>query len=107
MKKNEDKTFRKVLDDKKEKEMEDLKQQQCKNDVMIMLLSRNKVYGRDLKKLKKKQQEEMNELKLKHLLHNREHKQISDLEKIHERQLNNWIEEHFKKAVEDKGCNIL
>ncbi|XP_033974626.1 GTPase IMAP family member 8-like [Trematomus bernacchii] len=107
MKKNEDKTFRKVLDDKKEKEMEDLKQQQYNNDVMIMLLSRNKVYGRDLKKLKKKQEEEMNELKLKHVLHNREHKQISDLEKTHERQLNNWIEEHFKKAVKDKGCNIL
>ncbi|XP_029295577.1 GTPase IMAP family member 8-like [Cottoperca gobio] len=96
--------------DKHEKKMEVLKRmKQNQNDSMIKRLSKNKVYQRDIKKLKKKQEQEMNDLKLKNYERNREHlsKDINDLTKIHEMEINDWIQEHVEKATEDKACSIL
>ncbi|XP_075935006.1 GTPase IMAP family member 8-like [Anarhichas minor] len=96
--------------EKREKEMEDLKErQQNQNELIIKQLGRNKVYQRDIKILKKKQKEEMKELKTQLLLNNTDHliKEINDLEKKHEAEINVWIETHMNKATRDKACSIL
>ncbi|XP_031734855.1 GTPase IMAP family member 8-like [Anarrhichthys ocellatus] len=96
--------------EKREKEMEDLKErQQNQNELIIKQLGRNKVYQKDIKILKKKQKEEMKELKTQLFLNNTDHliKEINDLEKKHEAEINVWIETHMNKATRDKACSIL
>ncbi|KAK1892821.1 GTPase IMAP family member 4 [Dissostichus eleginoides] len=93
-----------------EKEMEDLRKlQRDTNDLMIKQLSKNRTFHRDIEKLKKRQEEDMIDLKKMHFLHSREHlnKEVSDLAKRHERETDDWIQEHLKKAIENKACNIL
>ncbi|XP_037633785.1 uncharacterized protein LOC119492945 [Sebastes umbrosus] len=95
---------------KNEEEMEKLKQKQRnQNELMIRLLSRNTVYKKDIRKLKEKQEQEKKDMKSAHFLHNREHldKEMNKLEQKHEQEINDWIQEHLKKAKQDKGCSIL
>ncbi|XP_078107644.1 uncharacterized protein LOC144518680 [Sander vitreus] len=105
-------TYTEVLSaemEKNEMEMEDPKQtEQNQNASVIKQLCRHKVYQKDFKKLKKKQEQEMNELKLtldikKEYLN----QEINELEKKHEEEIHSWIQEHVKKASENKACHIL
>uniref|UniRef100_A0A3Q1I7X3 AIG1-type G domain-containing protein n=1 Tax=Anabas testudineus TaxID=64144 RepID=A0A3Q1I7X3_ANATE len=87
------------------REMEDMKQKQQKQkDFMLTQLTRNKVYKRDFNKLKKKQEKEMNELKLSS---DKEDmiKEIAKLQKRHEDEIDIWIREHVRKAT--NSCSIL
>ncbi|XP_037633779.1 uncharacterized protein LOC119492941 [Sebastes umbrosus] len=89
---------------------EKLKQKQRnKNDLMIRQLSRNIVYQKDIRKLQEKQEQERKDMKLAHFLHDREHlyKEMNELEQKHEQEIDDWIQEHLKKAKQDKGCPIL
>lgn len=91
------------------KEIEALNEKQQKqNEMMIGQLRKKKVYQRDFDKLKKKQNHEMNELKMRQF-DNKENlnKEINELKKIHEEEINHWIQEHVKKATENKACCIL
>ncbi|TKS78170.1 GTPase IMAP family member 4 [Collichthys lucidus] len=84
------------------KEIDDLKQrQQNQNELMIGQLRRNKVYKKDFDKLKTKQEREMNAL-LTHSNREQLNKEIGELKKIHEKEINDWIQEHVEKATEDK-----
>ncbi|XP_010764408.1 trichohyalin-like [Notothenia coriiceps] len=93
-----------------EKEKEDLRKlQRDTNDLMIKQLSKNRKFHKDTEKLKKRQEEDMIDLKKTHFLYSREHlnKEVRDLAKRHERETDDWIQEHLKKAIENKACNIL
>lgn len=90
------------------KEIEDLKQRQkYQNDLMIKQLTKNKVFQKDFNKLKKKQEDEMNELKSTLSFYSEEdlNKNINELKKMHEEEIHNWIQEYVKKAT--KACSIL
>ncbi|XP_030274265.1 GTPase IMAP family member 8-like [Sparus aurata] len=92
-----------TLVDKHGEEMEVMKQKQQKNnDFMIQRLSLNKAYQKDYDRLKKKQEQEMNDLKQK-----QKDKEINELKMAHQEEINDWIQEHVKKATEDKSCCIL
>ncbi|XP_068559488.1 uncharacterized protein [Cebidichthys violaceus] len=96
--------------EKKEKEMEDLMQrQQNQNELIIRQLCKNKIYQKDIEKLKKKQKKEMKELKMQQFRKNIDLliKEINDLEKKHEAEIYIWIETHMDKATRDKACSIL
>lgn len=69
---------------------------------MIQRLSLNKAYQKDYDRLKKKQEQEMNDLKQK-----QKDKEINELKMAHQEEINDWIQEHVKKATEDKSCCIL
>uniref|UniRef100_A0A3Q1I4B2 AIG1-type G domain-containing protein n=2 Tax=Anabas testudineus TaxID=64144 RepID=A0A3Q1I4B2_ANATE len=91
------------------REVKDLKQkQQQQNDLIIAQLQKNKAYKKDFDRLKKKQEQEMNELKLELFFHNQETliNEISQLQKIHDEQITMWMHEHVKKAT-GTACSIL
>lgn len=91
------------------KEIKTLRQkQQQQNEMMIGQLRKNRVFHRDFERLKRKQEEEMNKLKMT-LFDNMEtrNKEINVLEKIHEEEINQWMQEHVRKAAENKACSIL
>ncbi|XP_034397774.1 GTPase IMAP family member 8-like [Cyclopterus lumpus] len=95
--------------EKEEQEMKNMQmKQRDKNMLVFRQLSRNKFHHREIKKLNMKQEEEMKELKLQLFLDNRDHlnKEINDLKKIHEEEINTWIEAHMEKAIQGK-CSIL
>ncbi|XP_063754313.1 GTPase IMAP family member 8-like [Eleginops maclovinus] len=96
--------------DRPEKEKEDQRKlQRDKNNLMIQQLSKNKKFQKDIMKLKKKQEEEMNDLKKTHFLHSTEllNQEVSDLAIRHEREIDHWVQEHLKKAIENSACIIL
>lgn len=91
------------------KEIQTLREkQQQQNEIMIGQLRKNKVYHRDFEKLKRKQEEEINKLKITlfDTIETR-NKKINELEKIHEEEIIQWIQEHVRKAAENKACSIL
>ncbi|XP_040898303.1 GTPase IMAP family member 8-like [Toxotes jaculatrix] len=82
--------------------------QQRQNDFMISQLTRHKAYQKDFDKLKRKQEEEMTEVKLRnHYLKEILDKEISEKKKRHDEEINLWIQEHVKKATENRACCIL
>ncbi|XP_026176968.1 GTPase IMAP family member 8-like [Mastacembelus armatus] len=88
------------------KVMEDMKQREQKfKDLAIKQLITKKALKTDLDKLKKKQEQEMKKLKSS-LNHEDLNIQINELEKKHEEEVNNWIEEHIGKKY-PKPCRIL
>lgn len=92
-------------------ETEDLRQsQQNQNDFMIMQLRRKKAYDKDFDKLQKRQQIQMTNLKLSSLYFDSKeqlNKQIDELKKAHQEEINEWIQEHVKKATQNSACSIL
>ncbi|XP_070760331.1 GTPase IMAP family member 8-like [Enoplosus armatus] len=89
------------------KEIEDLKQRlQNQNHMMVRELSKKKVYQKDFDKLKKKQEKEIEDLKLSLSFHNKENlnKELNELNKKHQQEINLWIQEHVKR---NKACSIL
>ncbi|CAK6981396.1 uncharacterized protein LOC122966675 [Scomber scombrus] len=87
------------------KEMEDMKQKhQQHQELMINQLTTNKALKKDYDKLIKNQEQEMTNLRSKRP---NQHKEIDNLTKAHEEEINYWIQEHVKKATEDKACSIL
>ncbi|XP_067429286.1 GTPase IMAP family member 8-like [Thunnus thynnus] len=92
------------------KEMKAMKEKQQQQDAfMIRQLSRNKAYQVDFDKLKNRQEQDINELKSALCFHDKENleREINQLKKIHEEEIQHWIQEHVKKATEEKACNIL
>ncbi|XP_076586508.1 uncharacterized protein LOC143320595 [Chaetodon auriga] len=91
------------------KKMEALQQRhQKQNDTMIRQLCRNKAYQKDFDKLKEKQDREINELKYAYGDEKENlKKELNELKKIHREEINDWMQEHVKKATEDKACCIL
>lgn len=88
---------------KHEREVENMKlKQQKTNDLMIQQLRRNKAYQKDFDLMKMRQDEEMSELKR----YSPEPKQIDELQKAHDEEINEWIQEHVRRATE-KNCSIL
>ncbi|XP_035514199.1 GTPase IMAP family member 8-like [Morone saxatilis] len=99
-----------ALMEKHDKEMEDMKQKQQKNnDLMLRHLLTNKMYQKEFERLKKKQEQEMNELQLNYSEENAEDvdEAISELQKKHDEEVNVWVQEHAEKATADKACSIL
>ncbi|XP_068558973.1 GTPase IMAP family member 8-like [Cebidichthys violaceus] len=85
-------------------EMEDLKQSQQKtNDLLIKQLSKNKAFQKDFDTLKKRQKGEMRDLTQKHSTS----KEINELKKVHEEEMNDWVHDRVRSATEDKACSIL
>ncbi|TNN44268.1 GTPase IMAP family member 4 [Liparis tanakae] len=95
--------------EKNQEEMKDLKmKQRNKNEQMLRHMSRKKVYQREIRRLKTKHEEQMKELKMQLFLNNMDHlnKEVDDLKKIHEAEINKWIESHMERAIQDR-CSIL
>ncbi|XP_068452296.1 GTPase IMAP family member 8-like [Clinocottus analis] len=95
--------------EKNEQEIKDLKmKQQNKNELIIRQMSRNKVFQRELKELKTKQEKQMKELKMELFSDDKDHlnKKIDDLTEIHEAEINIWIEKNMENAVQGR-CSIL
>ncbi|XP_036953520.1 GTPase IMAP family member 8-like [Acanthopagrus latus] len=91
--------------EKYEKEIETLKQgTQKQKEQVIERLCRSKAYQKDFHKLKKRQEKEMNELKLRHF-DNRVNlgEDMNELKKQHELEIDHWIQENVGKA----NCPIL
>uniref|UniRef100_A0AAQ5Z9B3 AIG1-type G domain-containing protein n=1 Tax=Amphiprion ocellaris TaxID=80972 RepID=A0AAQ5Z9B3_AMPOC len=87
-----------------EKEVDDMKQRQQQNtDFMIKQLNTNKAFQKDFEQLKKRQEEEMKGLKDT----DPAQEQVDELQKAHEAEINNWIQEHVKKATAGRACCIL
>ncbi|XP_049435596.1 GTPase IMAP family member 8-like [Epinephelus fuscoguttatus] len=98
-----------ALAEKHDKELEVLKEKHFKhNDLIVQQLSKHKPYRKDFKRLKKRQEDEMNELiGTIHSPNDKDlTKEITELKAVHEEEINNWIQEHVKKARE-KSCTIL
>ncbi|CAI5649366.1 unnamed protein product [Oreochromis niloticus] len=96
--------------EKNRNETEDLRQsQQNQTDFMIRQLRRKKAYDKDFDKLQKRQQIQMTNLKLSSCFDSKEqlNKQIDDLKKAHQEEINEWIQEHVKKATQNSACSIL
>ncbi|XP_068452297.1 uncharacterized protein [Clinocottus analis] len=93
--------------EKNEQKLKDLKIKQ-KNELIIRRMSRNIVFQRELKKLKTKQEVQMRKLKIELFSNNKDHlnKEINDLKKIHEAEINIWIERNMEKALQGH-CSIL
>ena len=96
-----------ALTEKHDEEMEDLRQRQQKhNDLIIQQLCKYKPYKRDYDKLKKQQEEEINELVTMSANMDNLNEQIDTLMTIHEEEIANWVQEYVKKAGK-KNCSIL
>ncbi|XP_030274266.1 uncharacterized protein LOC115582431 [Sparus aurata] len=96
-----------ALTEKHDEEMEDLKQRQQKhNDLIIQQLCKHKPYKRDYDKLKKQQEEEINDLVTMSPNMDSLNEEIDTLMTIHEEEIANWIQEYVKKAGQ-KNCSIL
>ncbi|XP_030581536.1 GTPase IMAP family member 8-like [Archocentrus centrarchus] len=96
--------------EKYKKEIEALKQrQQNQNDLMIRQLRRNKAYDKRFDELQKRQEREMDRLKSSSCFESKEqlNEQMDLLKKVHQEEINEWIQEHVKKATQDKTCSIL
>lgn len=95
--------------DKHRAEVRNLKQKQKKDqEDMIGLLCKNKLCSKDFDRLRKDQQKQMDELKRSHFDNEADlSKAISERQKIHEEETNQWIQEHVAKARENKTCSIL
>ncbi|XP_030581545.1 GTPase IMAP family member 8-like [Archocentrus centrarchus] len=90
--------------EKHEREVENMRlMQQKNNDYMIQQLCRNKTYQKDFDLLKKRQEEEMNELRP----FIQDQKQMRELQKTHENEISEWIREHVSKATEEQTCRFL
>ncbi|XP_056274797.1 GTPase IMAP family member 8-like [Pseudoliparis swirei] len=95
--------------EKNQEEMKDLKMEQHnKNELVLRHMSKKKVYQREIRRMKTKHEEQMKELKLQLFLNNMDHlnKEVDDLKKIHEAEINVWVESHVEKAMRDR-CSIL
>ncbi|XP_055367549.1 GTPase IMAP family member 8-like [Betta splendens] len=94
-----------ALVEKHEKEKEDMKEkQQQNNKLIIKQLTMNKTYQRDFDRLKRRQEEELHELKQNLCVQS---KDMDELQRAHEEEINMWIQEHVKKATADRTCSIL
>uniref|UniRef100_A0A8D3ANV4 AIG1-type G domain-containing protein n=1 Tax=Scophthalmus maximus TaxID=52904 RepID=A0A8D3ANV4_SCOMX len=88
-----------------DKAMEDMKQKYKENlGFMIERLTINKTFKKDFETMKKKQEQEINELEQK-LSTQRE--DISKVRTSHEEEIDKWIQQHVKTKTQDKTCSIL
>ncbi|XP_026042358.1 GTPase IMAP family member 8-like [Astatotilapia calliptera] len=88
----------------KEREIENMKlKQQKTNGFMIQQLCRKKENKKDFNQMNKRQEKEIN--KLKHSC--QAVKQIDELQKQHEDEIDKWIQEHVEKAGEQQFCKVL
>ncbi|XP_073323204.1 uncharacterized protein [Pagrus major] len=95
--------------EKYENEIETLKQgTQKQKEQVIERLCGDKMYQKDFDTLKKRQEQEINELKLRHF-DDRVNlsKDMNELKKKHEEEIDHWIEVHVRKATKGKPCCIL
>ncbi|XP_062418624.1 uncharacterized protein LOC119225649 [Pungitius pungitius] len=78
-------------------------------ETIMQLIRRRKADQRDAEKMKQRHNKEMKDLKLQLFLQDQDHliKQINDLEKKQEAEINNRIEAHMDKNKQDKACSIL
>ncbi|XP_074495666.1 GTPase IMAP family member 8-like [Sebastes fasciatus] len=98
-----------TLTEKHGKEMEDLKEKQQKhNNFLIRQLSKHKPYRKDFERLKKRQEEEMNELTDTPFPPNNENmdEELNKLKTKHEEEINDWIQVHVKRA-RHRNCPVL
>ncbi|KAK9522012.1 hypothetical protein VZT92_018508 [Zoarces viviparus] len=98
-----------ALTEKHGKDMEDLKERQREhNDMLVQQLCKHKPYQRDFERLKRKQEEELNELTVTLHPPNKEnmYEEISELKAKHKQETYQWIQEHVKKAGR-RNCPIL
>lgn len=89
-------------------EMEELKQKhQIQKDVIIRHLTKNKAFYRDYNKLQIRQEQQMNTLNSRPFFYNQEklRQEISELTKIHEQEITEWISTHLHRAR--SPCSIL
>lgn len=94
-----------ALVQKHEKEKEAMKERQQKNnEFIIKQLTVNKTYQKDFDKLKRQQEEEMDQLKQDLC---KQSKDVEELQREHEDEINTWIQEHVRKASADKACSVL
>ncbi|XP_026176970.1 GTPase IMAP family member 8-like [Mastacembelus armatus] len=90
------------------KESEDVKHMDQKlKDYIIKQLTKNKAYKKVYDKLMQKQAQEMNELRGFPLNNKDMETQMNELKKMHEEEVNNWIQKHIKTNKGLIGCTIL
>ncbi|KAM9393769.1 uncharacterized protein KZ484_004923 [Pholidichthys leucotaenia] len=86
-----------------EMDLENLKlRQEKERELIIEHLKKNKSYRKHFDQLMKKQEVELKELKP----YLTDQNQIDELNKAHEEQINQWIQDHVKMAA-GKPCSIL
>lgn len=90
--------------------LEDIKQkQQQQNKLLIKQLTKNKVHQKSYDELLHKHEEDMKELRSTLCFHDEEEtkKQINELKRLHEDDVNVWIQEQVKKGADNQNCSIL
>ncbi|XP_038143035.1 GTPase IMAP family member 8-like [Cyprinodon tularosa] len=91
------------------KELMDLKlKHEKQTELLIKQLNTNKVHQKNFEKLQKKQEEEVKALKSS-LCFNSElqiKNRMTELQKRHQDEINEWIQERVKKASERRACSI-
>lgn len=98
-----------VLTERHDEEVQILRQRQQKqNEFLIKKLNKYKDYRKDFEKMKKRQEEEMDELTSTFdPMHDEDLiTAISELQITHEKETNDWIQVHIEKQ-RDKNCVIL
>lgn len=95
--------------EKHRSEVDHLKQKQQKDqENMIGLLRKSRAYSKDFDRLRKDQQKQMDELKSSHFDNESDlSKATNELQKVHEEETNQWIQDSVTKATENKTCSIL
>lgn len=94
---------------KHNKEMQSLKQKrQADRENVLTLLCQNRTNEKSFGKLRTEQDKELNNLtRLSFESKEDWNRKIEELKKVHEEQLNKWIQEHVKKASTNNVCSIL
>ncbi|KAM9392760.1 uncharacterized protein KZ484_004091 isoform 1-T2 [Pholidichthys leucotaenia] len=92
------------------KDIEDMKQrQQEQNNAMIRSLMKKKEFRRDFDTLNQRQENDILMLKFATCFQSKaeQNTALADMKKAHQEEINEWIEEHVKKAAEQKMCSLL
>ncbi|XP_029961114.1 GTPase IMAP family member 8-like isoform X1 [Salarias fasciatus] len=93
-----------VLLQKQMKEVEDMKQQQLRNkELLISHLSTNKALRKEYNKIKQRHEQDMASL-MKYLP---SQQQIQEMKKMHEREIDEWINNHMQSSDGAKSCTVL
>ncbi|XP_037535883.1 GTPase IMAP family member 9-like [Nematolebias whitei] len=90
--------------------LEDMKQkQQQQNNLLIKQLTKNKVCQKSYDELLQKHEEEMKELRSTLCFQSEEEikTQLNELKRLHEDDIDLWIQEQVKKGEDNQSCSIL
>ncbi|CAN9512663.1 unnamed protein product [Ophioblennius macclurei] len=93
-----------ALLEKHTKEVEDMKKQQLRNkELLISYLNTNRTLKKEYNKIKQRHEQDM--AKLRKYLPSQQ--QIQEMNKMHEREIDEWMDDHLQSSSTDKSCTVL